>query len=279
MSLCRLLPNLGGPEGSVRRLYAGTVHSMLLYGAPVWAEKLDATRRAKNAMHQLQRRVANRICRGYRTRAGVPVTDGVRRALRVHTRRALIREWNKRLDPRLPGQRTVGAIQPCLEEWLDRAGGGVNYDMTQVLTGHGCFGEYLGRIQKKRTTRCHHCSHERDTAQHTLEECVAWAGERTELVAVVGRDLSLPAVIRAVTGNDDGWKAFSSFCSKVMLQKEEAEKERERTGQRQREMEQDTDGGVPPWPLGREHACGGGRRGASPQQIWIRGRRGGDGDT
>ncbi|KMQ96922.1 reverse transcriptase [Lasius niger] len=159
--------------------------------------------------------------------------------------------------------------------------------MTQVLTGHGCFGEYLGRIQKERTTRCHHCGHERDTAQHILEECVAWAGERTELVAAVGRDLSLPAVIRAVTGNDDGWKAFSSFCSKVMLQKEEAERERERTGQRQREMEEDeeeeedTDGSIPSWPLGREHACGGGRRGGVPAADLDTGcgRRGGDGDT
>ncbi|KMQ84759.1 reverse transcriptase [Lasius niger] len=67
MALCRLLPNLGGPDESVRRLYAGTVHSMLMYGAPVWAEKLEATRKAKDAMHQLQKRVANRICRDYCT--------------------------------------------------------------------------------------------------------------------------------------------------------------------------------------------------------------------
>ncbi|KMQ85305.1 reverse transcriptase [Lasius niger] len=231
MALCRLLPNLGGPDGSGRRLYVGTVHSMLMYGAPVWAEKLDANRKAKNAMHQLQRRVANRVCRGYRTvswtavgvlsgvppaellaqmhaevyrrtracqRAGIPVTDGVRRALRVHTRRALIWEWTENLlDPRLPGQRTVGAIQPCLAEWLDGAKGGVTYRMTQVLTGHGCFGEYLCRIQKERTARCHHCGHERDSAQHTLEDCALWAAERAELVAAVGRDLSLPAVVKA----------------------------------------------------------------------------------
>lgn len=35
MALSRLLPNLGGPRESVRRLYAGTVHAMLLYGAPI----------------------------------------------------------------------------------------------------------------------------------------------------------------------------------------------------------------------------------------------------
>ena len=31
------------------------------------------------------------------------------------------------------------------------------YRVTQVLTGHGCFGEYLLRIRKKDTARCHHC--------------------------------------------------------------------------------------------------------------------------
>lgn len=48
MALCRLLPNLGGPDGRVRRLYAGTVHAMMMYGAPVWSEKVEATRQIKS---------------------------------------------------------------------------------------------------------------------------------------------------------------------------------------------------------------------------------------
>jgi len=35
MALCRLLPNLGGPGGRVRRVYAAVVGSVALYGAPV----------------------------------------------------------------------------------------------------------------------------------------------------------------------------------------------------------------------------------------------------
>lgn len=34
-NLGRLLPNLGGLDAHVRRLYAGVVHSVLLYGAPI----------------------------------------------------------------------------------------------------------------------------------------------------------------------------------------------------------------------------------------------------
>ncbi|XP_029176057.1 uncharacterized protein LOC114944329 [Nylanderia fulva] len=305
MALQRLLPNLGGPGGSVRKLYAGTVHAMLLYGAPVWSKCLGAARGPRDALRQVQKRVANRICRGYRTvswaatgvlsgvppvemlarmyaevytrtrgyqRAGITMTESLRRTVRVHSRRALIQSWKEFLaDPTLPGQRTVGAIRPCLENWLDRAKGGVSYHMTQVLTGHGCFGEYLHRIGKERTTRCHHCGHERDTAQHTLAECVAWAGERERLVAAVGRDLSLPSVVRAMTDNEDAWRTFSSFCGEVMLQKEEAERERERMGE-----EREEEGGDVP-PLSPASAgplvCGAGdRRGGAPGG---RGRKGG----
>lgn len=310
MALSRLLPNLGGPGESVRRLYAGTVHSMILYGAPVWEDRLVTTRRLKDALHQLQRRVANRVCRGFRTVswtavgiiAGIPpaellahmyaevyrrtrelqrngtiITDSIRRALRVHTRRQVIAKWKDSLaDPRLPGQRVVGAVRPCLEQWLGRAKGGTNYRMTQVLTGHGCFGEYLSRIGKERTTRCHHCGHHLDTPQHTLADCPAWLGERAEMVAATGRDLTLPAIVQAMVDNEEAWKAFSSFCEKVMRQKEEKEREREQEGTREREWEgassngeEEEDGaaaangGAPPLspPLVGNLTCGGGDRG------------------
>ncbi|KMQ88949.1 reverse transcriptase [Lasius niger] len=67
MALSRLLPNLGEPDRRVRHLYAGTVHAMALYGAPVWVNRMEATRKIRDLMNQVQRKVANRIFRGYRT--------------------------------------------------------------------------------------------------------------------------------------------------------------------------------------------------------------------
>jgi len=118
--------------------------------------------------------------------------------------------------------------------------------MTQVLTGHGCFGEYLCRIGKERTAECHHCGHPHDSAQHTLESCSVWAAERADLTAAVGADLSLPTVIRAMVGSGEAWKAMSSFCSKVMLQKEDAERERRGRGRRRgASPNPPRDGGMP----------------------------------
>ena len=57
--------------------------------------------------------------------------------------------------------------------WLDGAGlPPPDLHLTQVLTGHGCFSEYLHRIRKEATARCHHCDASVDSAQHTLEFCL-----------------------------------------------------------------------------------------------------------
>ncbi|XP_068969015.1 uncharacterized protein [Bombus flavifrons] len=45
-AFCGLLPNIGGAEVGVRRLYEGLVRSRVLYGAPVWAGNLMTSRRS-----------------------------------------------------------------------------------------------------------------------------------------------------------------------------------------------------------------------------------------
>lgn len=84
---------------------------------------------------------------------GVALTLRVRKILKLQVRRSLLEDWKTRLeDPRMAGQRTVSVVRPCLQKWVDRVRGGASFRMTQVLTGHGCFSEYLCRIGKERTT-------------------------------------------------------------------------------------------------------------------------------
>jgi len=106
----------------------------------------------------------------------------------------------------------------------------VTFHLAQVLTGHGCFGDYLCRIKKEPTTQCHHCTADQDSAQHTLEFCPPWAEERRVLVSEVGADLSLGTVMAAMVSRETAWRAVVSFCSKVMLQKEEQERLRRGEG-------------------------------------------------
>ena len=66
-ALARLLPRLGGPDVGVRWLYAGVVRSRLLYGAPIWAEDLMASRRSLLEVRRLHWTVAIRVVRGFCT--------------------------------------------------------------------------------------------------------------------------------------------------------------------------------------------------------------------
>ncbi|XP_075992916.1 uncharacterized protein LOC142987863 [Anticarsia gemmatalis] len=98
----------------------------------------------------------------------------------------------------------------------------------QVLSGHGCFGRYLWKVARREpTAECHHCGAEEDTAAHTLSDCAAWTTQRARLVEVVGADLSLPAVVRAIACDASAWRAMITFCQEVISRKEEAERARE----------------------------------------------------
>nr|XP_012218474.1 PREDICTED: uncharacterized protein LOC105669866 [Linepithema humile] len=223
---------------------------------------MAASRRIRAVMHGAQRQMAACIARSYRTVSYAAVTalagmilleflaemyaDVYRRTkelrhngrlaqqepgavinIKRQARMRAINSWINQLnDPNIPGRRTTEAIRPCLPEWMDRVRGGLTYRLTVVLSGHGCFGKYLCCIGKKHTTQCHHCAADRDSAQHTLEECPAWAKERRALVTVVGRDLSLPALVKIMLEEEEKWRAVLSFCEQVMLQKEEAEREK-----------------------------------------------------
>lgn len=149
--------------------------------------------------------------------------------IRLQCQQRAITNWRRELEREDPsGKRMFGAIRPYFGEWLEaRRKGGIIFHMAQVLTGHGCFGEYLCRIVKERSARCHHCDKERnDTADHTLAECPAWETERMQLKKRIGNNLTLPVVIEYTIREEEAWKAFATFCGRVMRKKEDAERVR-----------------------------------------------------
>ncbi|XP_060810831.1 uncharacterized protein LOC132904440 [Amyelois transitella] len=260
-ALTRLMPNLGGPEASCRRLYMGVVRSIALYGAPVWADALSRQNLA--SLRRPQRLMATRAARGYRTisfeaasvlAGSIPwdleaktlaslffwreeaVAQGHRLAPREIAGRRnelcqrSIEEWSQRLEQPTAGRRTVEAVRPVLGQWLARQHGSLTYRLTQMLSGHGCFGGYLCLIGRGPSAVCHHCDGCADEdAQHTLEVCPAWDQDRAELRAVVGDDLSLPAVVRQMVDSERSWTAVQTFAESVMLRKVAAERVREDT--------------------------------------------------
>lgn len=98
----------------------------------------------------------------------------------------------------------------------------MRFHAAQVITGHGCFGDYLCHIGRERTARCHQCGGDVDSAQ----QCRNFDEERRVLVSKIGGDMTLPAVMRKVMGHKDRWEAFVSLCGKIKSPKEANERVR-----------------------------------------------------
>lgn len=138
---------------------------------------------------------------------------------------AWIEMYNRR---DVAGIRMRDVIIPNIEAWI-RGWRGITFHLTQLLTGHGCFGTYLYRIGKESDPSCKHCSNECDSPGHTLEQCLAWGVLRADLCEVIGDDLflSLVSIVRKICEERVAWTAFSKFATAVMICKEEAERVRQ----------------------------------------------------
>lgn len=204
-SLWRLMPNVRGPRGDKRRLYSNVLHSVMLYGAPVWSDTIMAYKSYRQLLLRIQRGIALRIISGYRTVSyeaalllarTVPIHLQAARLRRIYERLNMIkytnedtleereeikkastvlmlRQWKLVLEAEnLPGKRVRQAILPIYSRWMESRTCNFNYHVTQMITGHGSFGEYLHRIGKVQTPRCPFCNEiEVETPEHVVMEC------------------------------------------------------------------------------------------------------------
>lgn len=259
-SLGRLMPNLHGPNEKRRKLYANTIKSVLMYGAPIWSDEFGASRKLKQKVRHIERTLAIRIIAGYRTvsadaamlLAGIPPmciqaaywkrvylrvrdckidgtwTERLENEIKDDEKIVLLRQWRIYSErPDAAGKRTCEAIIPILDTWLDRSWGMMTYRITQLFTGHGCFNTFLYRIGKADTSICEYCQEE-DSTEHHIAACPRWNTERETLVEKIGNDLQLKAIAQKISNDKDMWQAFHQFAETTLSVKEEEERNRQR---------------------------------------------------
>jgi len=208
-ALGRLMPNIGGPSQSKRKLLMSVVHSRILYGASVWAESVQGVKKARNALSQAQRIAACRAIRGYRTvsdmaslvlakmppahllllerrrimemkRSGVACS-------KAEQRRDTIKLWQSVWDSTDTKASWTKVLIPDVTRWWYHGPDEVTFNMAQALTGHGCFQKYLWKKNRALTPACVHCTAEMDSAEHTIFRCPFWEEDRAELRRSLGR--------------------------------------------------------------------------------------------
>jgi len=213
LAIGRLMPNLSGPSQAKRALLSSVVNSKMLYASSVWAARATKTAKNRAELARAQQRIALRITRSYRTVSAcassvlstmVPADLLANERARIRLRlddtneetstpeikkqeRAIsTAAWQARWDRSANG-RWIHRLIPDVGRWLTKPPLNLTFHLTQALTGHGCFGGYLHRMNCAEDSYCFYCMDPEDTAEHTLFACPRWEDDRSRMVEILRR--------------------------------------------------------------------------------------------
>lgn len=245
--LTQLLPNLRGCKQSTRRLLASVVTSRLLYGAPIWYSTIAA--KALSTMESAYRRILLRVACCYRTTsyaAASVVASMLPLALLAEERMNLysglqkeaareiaLSKWQRSWEAPTQNGRWTFRLIKDVKPWIQRKHGEVSFHLSQVLTNHGCFNQYLMKYGKRETDECAHCGASPDSAEHAVFECDAWHHWRHEACIYLGVDQLTPDnMVSTMLVSKEAWTRVDELITKIMMRREAEERrlERERPG-------------------------------------------------
>ena len=239
LMLSRVMPNWSIIGQTKRRMLAATFTSTILYGAEAWGQVMDI-RRHRNLLASVQRRVALRVCRGYRTlsvEAAQVLASLIPIDLLVEERKQLwekpqyaaekyrrqtLERWVERWDAnRARTAVWTRLLIGDLKGWYNRRHGEVTFRMSQVLSGHGYFAHYLHKMGIITSAVCFYGDSDDDTAEHTILQCKRWATWRNELISRLEVEYLTPQnLVPIMLDSERGWKEVSTFVESVMTEKE-----------------------------------------------------------
>lgn len=234
-SLSRMMANCSGVNSSKRRLLASVVSSILRYGDPIWGVALNAQYNLQKVT-SVYRLICLRVASAYRTVSaeaacviagmapiGLLVQEDTRcyenrgtRGIRKAARSTTMDEWQRCWDDTTKGRWTHRLI-PNLARWVQRGHGEVNFYLTQVLSGHGCFRQYLNRFGHANSPDCPDCVGTIETPEHVIFGCPRFRVEREDMLMVCGLDTSPDNMVERMCLSEDTWNAASRTIAQIML--------------------------------------------------------------
>lgn len=233
-ALAGLMPNIGGPRASKRRVLTSVVHSQILYAAPIWGKAMQRKEQRKK-LARIQKIMGIRVCSGYRTVSteGVRVLAGIapiellakeRQEIyegrpRDEARTNLMARWQEMWDAAKTGRWTWRLI-PDIRKWLERPYGEMDYFLTQALSGHGCFRKYLFDRKRSTTDKCPYCG-ELDDACHTLFSCTKWEEVRQEFQRETGKLFTDRSMMASLIESEKGWLQAYRVIRHIVQNKEQ----------------------------------------------------------
>lgn len=233
-ALSRMMSNSSVMCSSKRQLVASVVSSILRYGAPAWCGALEAgyNRQKIDRVHRL---MCLRVASAYRTvsRDAVAVISGLvpicslvaedvecrrrtERGIRKLVRGDTMGSWQDAWDASENGRWTHRLI-PKVVDWVNRKHGELNFHLTQVLSGHGCFRQYLHRFGHADSPFCPSCEAVVETAEHVVFVCPRFVDARNNLLDACGPDTTPDNLVSRMCQSEITWSVVSTVISQIVL--------------------------------------------------------------
>lgn len=142
---------------------------------------------------------------------------------RTEAREDLMAKWQDKWTSGTHGRWTWRLI-PSIQEWTERRHGEIDYFLTQALSGHGCFRQYLFKRKRATTDRCPYCN-DIDNAEHTLFICERWEEAREKFRRETGTVFTDKNMMKKLLESKDGWRAAYTAIRCIIDTKEKEGRE------------------------------------------------------
>ncbi len=234
-SLSRMMANRGCVRSSRRFLIAKAMRSVILYAAPIWIQALDTKSYAKPiiTVHRLS---AIRVISAFRTVSSdaaevlasmVPIDIQGNEFARLYQlsepstatkreeRTKSITLWQQRWQTSSKGRWTHRLI-PDIRPWIDRQHGDLDFHLTQMLSGHGCFRSYLYKFRHDYSPYCPTCTECIEDSEHVFYHCPRFSSIRENLKTTLGGSFSVENLTALMCESSIKWKAVSEASALIM---------------------------------------------------------------
>ena len=145
--------------------------------------------------------------------------------LRKQERRNSIQRLQILWDNTTKGRWTYHLIRQ-VDAWVNRDHGEVNYYLTQMISGHGCFRAYLHRFKHEVSSECSYCSGVSEDAEHVFFACPRFQTSRSNWESTVHEKLRPESLIKVMLSFKAASEATSSLATEILQELRRIERRR-----------------------------------------------------
>ena len=99
---------------------------------------------------------------------------------------------------------------------MNRKHGELNFTLTQFLSGHGCFREYLHKVGHAESPLCPTCDQVAETAEHKVFTRPRFQSARRKMMASTG--VNVANIAQIMCKDERTWAIVDKTVAKIMKQ-------------------------------------------------------------